>query len=234
VISLQLLERLLGKRFFRNYHGFRRESKGQHGIEQEEKQKKDERDSSFIIDPFRTSSSPSSLVPPPSSTYGDEWPCKKHDKTVGGDVQISPPCELRDSEGRKDTFRHVSPSLFSLIYVPTHVYIHERMNAYVPSVTCMDRERPYLIKQRVLTRQLHTFPPASNAFFHLVRTFPRYQRDLALSAFTLNLTIRAPSIRSIFTFARFQNGLKENRGFPTLYNHLRNLLNPTFYRKRSR
>lgn len=35
-------------------------------------------------------------------------------------------------------------------------------------VTCTGRERPYLIKQRVLTRQPHTFPPPSNAFFHLL------------------------------------------------------------------
>lgn len=117
----------------------------------------------------------------------------------------------------------------------TCMYMNERTRTCgEPRVTCMGRERPYLIKQRVLTRQPHTFPPASNAFFHLVRTFPRYQRDLALSAFTLNLTIRAPSVRSTFTFARFRNGLKENRGFPTPYDHLRNLLNPTFYRKGSR
>lgn len=103
-------------------------------------------------------------------------------------------------------------------------------------VTCMGRERPYLIKQRVLTRQPHTFPPPSNAFFHLVWAPPRYQRDLALSAFTLNLAIRALSVRSrsTFTFARFQTGLKENRGFSTSYEHLRNLLNPTFCRKGSR
>jgi len=91
------------------------------------------RDGSFIIDPFRTFSSPSSLEPPPSSTYGDEWPCKKHDKTVGGDVQISPPGELRDSEGRKDTFRHVSPSLPSHSHTCTRtdVHVHERADAHV-------------------------------------------------------------------------------------------------------
>lgn len=42
MISLQLLERLLGKRFFRNYRGLWRESKGRYGKEREEKEEEEE------------------------------------------------------------------------------------------------------------------------------------------------------------------------------------------------
>lgn len=63
---------------------------------EEENAVEERRNGSFIIDPLRTSPppfptpsrshrlplSPLSLpVHPTSSTYGDEWPCKKHDKT---------------------------------------------------------------------------------------------------------------------------------------------------------
>jgi hypothetical protein len=77
----------------------------------------------------------------------------------------------------------------------------------------MVRERPYLIKQRVLARRPYTFPPCE---MPLSIYYERFHVTNATShTFGFYFTTRALSVRFAFTFVHFQSGLKAYRGFST-------------------
>lgn len=151
-------------------------------VYEERRRKRDTWDGSFIIDPFSVLRSPSPLQSPCQSPAASivehlrRWVGRVRNtiKARGGDVQISPPCELRDSEG---TSRHVSPPRYSCYpraslrvrthahsrTYTTHTYTHTCASTHAQTHVReawlhTSRELPYLIKQRVLIRPPYTFP----------------------------------------------------------------------------
>lgn len=134
--------------------------------------------------------------------------------------------------GRKEGYVPSRFTLATLIYTQIQTCICTRT---IGPSGCTARERPYLIKQRVLTRQPHTFPssemPLSIQYEHFHVTPARL---LTLSAFT------SPSVLSLYPPALcfhlrtfFQSGLKTNRGLAIVHG-LQNLLHLNFCRRRSR
>jgi len=183
------------------------------------------RDGSFIIDRLWTSlCPPSTLAHQPSSTYGDEWPCKKHDKTGEATYKFL----HRANYGIRKEGRIRSVTFHPCYTSPTHRY---KLCTYVVGplrrAPCMARERPYLIKQRVLTRRPYTFPPCEMP----LSIYERLHVTSATShTFSFYFTTRAPSGRPLcLHFRTFSKRIKSVSRFSNIvHGYLQNLLNPEF------
>lgn len=123
----------LSRGFGKNRRDGHREGGGGDGRGERER----ERDGSFIIDPF-SRTFPFPCQPPrypPSSTYGDEWPCKKHDKTGEATYKFLHRANYEIRKEGRIPFRHVSSSLLSRVQ-PTHEYTNTRTDVGARSFRC--------------------------------------------------------------------------------------------------